>query len=91
MFIGVNFYSLTIGMVSGVIANSDNQSAGLNTKLATLTEYALKFNLPKETELKIKLYYENQHKNGGDIEDWDDLYDELPPSLRQDIVKQTHG
>ena len=49
MFIGVNFYSFTIGNVSSLIANMDLKAAVLNQKLATLGEYSNKFNLPLET------------------------------------------
>jgi hypothetical protein len=49
MIVGVNFYSFTIGNVSSIIASMDNKAALLNSKLNTLNEYALKYNLPVST------------------------------------------
>lgn len=41
--------------------------------------------------MKIKNFFENQAKSGAVDGDWDSLFNELPPSLRTDIVQQTHG
>jgi len=49
MIIGCNFYSFTIGNVSSIIAAMDNKEAVLNSKLTTLNEYSIKFNLPITT------------------------------------------
>ena len=59
MIIGCNFYSFTIGNVSSIIATMDNKEALLNSKLTTLTEYSIKFNLPIVTQTKIKNFFEN--------------------------------
>lgn len=59
MIVGVNFYSFTIGNVSSIIASMDNKAALLNSKLNTLNEYALKYNLPVSTQTKIKNFFEN--------------------------------
>lgn len=91
MFIGVNFYSFSIGNVSSIIASMDSKATLLNSKLNTLTEYALKYNLPINTQTKIKNFFENQARTIGNDGDWETLFSELPPSLRTDVVKQTHG
>ena len=49
MIVGVNVYSMTIGNVSSIIATMDSKASVLNQKLATLSEYSLKFNLPLPT------------------------------------------
>lgn len=49
MIVGVNVYSMTIGNVSSIISTMDSKASVLNQKLATLTEYSLKFNLPMNT------------------------------------------
>jgi hypothetical protein len=59
MMVGVNIYSFTIGNVSSIIASYDSKAALLNSKLNTLTEYSLKYNLPASTQAKIKNYFEN--------------------------------
>lgn len=91
MIVGVNFYSFTIGNVSSIIASMDNKAALLNSKLNTLNEYALKYNLPVSTQTKIKNFFENQAKTIGNDGDWESLFQELPPSLRTDVVQSTHG
>jgi len=91
MIVGVNVYSITIGNVSSIISTMDSKAAVLNQKLATLNDYSLKFNLPQNTQMKIKTYFENQAKTGAVDGEWDTLFNELPPSLRTDIVQQTHG
>mmetsp|Transcript_22917 Transcript_22917/g.35261 ORF Transcript_22917/g.35261 Transcript_22917/m.35261 type:complete len:92 (-) Transcript_22917:1218-1493(-) len=91
MVLGVNFYSFTIGNVSSIIASLDSKAALLNSKLNTLTEYSLKYNLPMSTQSKIKNFFENQARTIGNDGDWESLFSELPPSLRTDVVQSTHG
>lgn len=86
MIIGVNFYSFTIGNVSSIIAGMDSKAAILNSKLNTLNEYSAKYNLPLSTQTKIKTFFENQAKTKVTDGDWDALFQELPPSLRNDVV-----
>jgi hypothetical protein len=74
MIVGVNFYSFTIGNVSSIIASMDNKAALLNSKLNTLNEYALKYNLPVSTQTKIKNFFENQAKTIGNDGDWESLF-----------------
>jgi hypothetical protein len=91
MMIGVNFYSFTIGNVSSIIATLDAKASILNAKLQTLSDYANKYNLPSNAHQKIKKYFENQAKSLGQEGEWESLFLELPPSLRTDIIQQTHG
>ena len=49
MMVGVNFYSFTIGNVSSIIAAMDSKAAVLNSKLNTLQEYSIKYQLPNTT------------------------------------------
>jgi hypothetical protein len=91
MIVGVNIYSATIGNVTSIISNLDAKAAVLNSKLSILSDYSNKFNLPKETEIRIKSYFEKQVSSGLADGEWDNLFNELPPSLRTDIINQTHG
>lgn len=91
MCIGVNFYSFTIGNVSSIIATMDAKASVLNAKLQTLNDYAQKYNLPANTHQKIKKFFENQAKTSANDGEWEELFLELPPSLRSDVVQTTHG
>ena len=74
MMIGVNFYSFTIGNVSSIIATMDAKASVLNSKLQTLNEYAMKYNLPSQAHQKIKKYFENQAKSMGNEGEWEELF-----------------
>ena len=51
MFLGVNFYAYSIGNVTNIIITRDTDALILNQKLATLNEFAGKYNMPMETQL----------------------------------------
>ena len=91
MMIGVNFYSFTIGNVSSIIANLDIKAALLNSKLNTLKEYSVKYNLPEDIELKVRIYIQNHQNDTGTEKDWQSLFEDLPLTLRNEIVQLTHG
>lgn len=91
MTVGVNFYSYTIGNVSSIIANMDTRSALLNSRLASLSEYSVRYKLPLQIQKKIKHYFTNHSKNHVTDQDWEELLMELPQALRTDVVQQTHG
>ena len=91
MFIGVNVYSFSIGNATSIIANMDSKAALLNSKLNTLSDYAQKYKLPPTTQQKIKNFFENQARAIGNDGDWEGLFEELPPSLRTDVLKSTRG
>ena len=59
----------------------------LNNKIQALNEYSAKYNLPSETQCKIKIFMQNQVKSEFNQKDWDNLYDNLPPSIRNDLIE----
>lgn len=73
MMIGTNLYAFTIGNVSSMIASLDAKEALLTNKIQTLKEYSDKYSLPKETQVRIKNFFENQAKTNGNDE-WEKLY-----------------
>jgi CRP-like cAMP-binding protein len=91
MVIGVNFYSFTIGNVSSIIANLDAKAHELTNKIQTLNDYSAKYRLPQQTHNKIRKFFENSAKTRGSDGDWEALFQDLPPSLRTDVIQSTHG
>ena len=91
MIFGVGFYSFTIGNLSSVLASMDNKSAILKQKLLTLGDYARKIAMSKELEIEIRNFIENNNKDFHSIEDQERLLQELPPSLKSEVVSHTHG
>lgn len=69
----------------------DAKASVLNSKLQTLNDYSVKYNLPGNTHTKIKKYFENQAKTNANDGEWESLFESLPPSLRADVVQATHG
>lgn len=91
MVIGVNFYSFTIGNVSSIIAAMDAKASMLTSKIQTLNDYSAKYRLPQLTHNKIRKFFENNSKTRGSDGDWEALFQDLPPSLRTDVIQSTHG
>ena len=91
MIIGVSIYTITIGSVTNIIQNFDKKAAILSSKLTTLSDYTQRYKLPDSTYNKIRIFFENQARTVGNDGDWDNLFAELPPSLRTDVVQSTHG
>ena len=56
MMIGVNCYTFVIGNVSSMIASLELKEAALNAKLNTLASYSDKYEIPRESELKMIKY-----------------------------------
>jgi CRP-like cAMP-binding protein len=57
----------------------------------TLGEYARKIAMTKELEIRIRNFIENNNKDFHSIEDQERLLQELPPSLKSEVVSHTHG
>ena len=62
MIFGVNYYQYVIGNINSIITNIDQKAAILNQKIQALADYSIRYNLPPETEGKIKMFMENQAK-----------------------------
>ena len=91
MLIGVNFYSFTIGNVTSIIATMDAKSSVLTSKIQTLNDFSAKYKLPKQTHNKIRKFFENNARSRGNEGDWEGMFQQLPPSLRNDVIQATHG
>ena len=64
------FYTFIIGNVSSIIEGMDEKAGELNSKLNTLNEFSLKYEIPDQTKYKIKCFFENQAKSNFEDEDW---------------------
>ena len=47
--------------------------------------------MPKELENRIRHFIENSNKDAHSIDDQERLLQELPPSLKSEVVTHTHG
>jgi hypothetical protein len=56
-----------------------------------MTEYATKYELPLTTQAKMRTFFEQQAKMDGGDGGWERVFEELPPSLKTDVVQATHG
>ena len=39
----------------------------------------------------MKAFFQQKAKTGGDEGDWEKVFEELPPSLKTDVIQATHG
>jgi len=56
-----------------------------------LQDFSKKINLPIELEQQIKAFIENNNKDATSQEDQEKLLNELPPSLKAEVVSYTQG
>jgi hypothetical protein len=90
MILGVAFYSFTIGSLQSIINNIDVKAQELQVKLRTLTGFAKRNNLPEQLVGKIKRFLENNNTDVLSISEYKELLNELPASLRNEVVRQTY-
>lgn len=88
MFIGVFFYSFTIGSLSSLLTNIDSKSAHLETKLNTLLQLKSQYNLDDELYIRLKrgVKYGLSKFNFDKIE----FLDNLPANLRVELSVIMH-
>lgn len=89
MVFGVGFYSFTIGNLSSFITTIDAKGAQLRAKIQTIEEFARKHELPKDLEIRMKSLTTNQ--NEVTKHDQKKLLQELPSSLRAEVVNHIHA
>lgn len=65
-----------------MIAALELNDAALNAKLNTLTAYANKYEVPRETELKIINHLTIRSLQRGNDEDWEIIFKDLPKILQ---------
>lgn len=61
MFLGVGFYSFTIGNLATIISTIDIKAAHLQQKLNMLSAFSKRKKLPDSLEARIKKFIENNH------------------------------
>lgn len=91
IFWAIIFYTFIIGNVSSIIEGMDEKAGVLNSKLNTLNEFSLKYEIPDQTRNKIKNFFENQAKSKVKDGDWEAIYNSLPHHMKQEIINTTHG
>lgn len=89
MVFGVGFYSFTIGNLSSFITSIDAKGAQMRAKIRTIEEFARKHELPKDLEIRMKSLCKN--KNEITEQDQKKLLQELPASLRAEVVNYMHA
>lgn len=91
MIVGVGFYSLTIGILSSVLANIDTKSIYLNKKLAIMNEFCSERKISHNLKEKIRKTLEfNTQKNSFLWAEKTDVFADLPINLRYEIAMNVH-
>ena len=91
MIFGVYFFSFTIGSLSSILSNIDTKETILTTKLAIIDEFVRDAHLDRSmrNRLRTAIKY-NSEKEGYSLTDKQDLFYELPKSLRHDVAMVMH-
>lgn len=91
MIVGICFYSYMIGNMTNLIASMDSSSEELITKLSILKEFKKRTKMNNRLFLKIKRHLENNSKAVNNFILQDKLLNDLPLSLRSQVIACTHG
>jgi len=90
MFIGVGFYTFTIGSLSTFLMSIDTRESILTSKLGAVQELYRETGISKATKAKIQQAIRYNTFTLGSV--WDrSLFDDLPKGLKYEVVTSMYG
>lgn len=90
MFIGVGFYSFTVGSLSTFLMSIDTRESLLTSKLGAVHELYRQTGISKHTKAKIQQAIRYNTFTLGSV--WDSsLFDDLPKSLKYEVVTSMYS
>ena len=92
MFIGVGFYSFTVGSLSSFLTSVDTRDSILSSKMAAVHEFAKETNISAEIRTKVRdavRYY--NWKMGSVWSDKHSLFNDIPRALQYEVALSMHG
>ena len=92
MFIGVGFYSFTVGSLSSFLTSIDTRDSLLTTKMAALQEFAKETCISSDVKGRIRdavRYY--TWKMGSVWSDKHSLFNEIPRTLQYEVALSMYG
>ena len=91
MMFGVYFFSFTIGSLSSIVSSIDTKDTILTTKLAIVDEFVREAHLDRgmRNRLRTAIKY-NSEKEGYSLTDKQDIFYDLPKSLRYEVALAMH-
>lgn len=90
MFIGVGFYTFTVGSLSTFLMSIDTRESILTSKLGAVQELYRETGISKATKSKIQRAIRYNAFTLGSV--WDrSLFDDLPKSLKYEVVTSMYG
>jgi len=92
MFIGVGFYSFTVGSLSSFLTSIDTRESVLSAKMAAIQEFSKETGISPECRLKVRnaIRY-HTYKQGTVWSDKHSLFNELPKALRFEVVSSMYN
>lgn len=92
MFIGVGFYSFTVGSLSSFLTSIDTRESVLTAKMAAIQEFSKETGISPECRLKVRnaIRY-HTYKQGTVWSDKHSLFNELPKALRFEVVSSMYN
>lgn len=91
MFVGVAFNSITIGALTNVLIDNFTKEENLHTKIRALEQFALDTKLYPELHRSIRKFLFNNYKELFLKVDYDHLLDELPSTIKEEILFHQYG
>ena len=91
MVFGVGFYSFNLGNMTNLIASIDTANEELQLKFGILKEFRKRTQIPSRLFQKIKRHLENNSRAANNFSLQDKLLNDLPQSLRAQVIACTHG
>lgn len=92
MFVGVGFYSFTVGSLSSFLTSVDTRDSILSSKMAAIHEFAKETNIGPEVREKVRdavRYY--NWKMGSVWSDKHSLFNDIPRALQYEVALSMHG
>ena len=92
MFVGVGFYSFTVGSLSSFLTSVDTRESILSSKMAAIHEFAKETNISPEVRLKVReavSYY--NWKMGSVWSDKHSLFNDIPRALQYEVALSMYG
>jgi len=91
MICGVYFFSFTIGSLSSILSSVDTKDTLLISKLAIIDEFVRDAHLSSKIRARLRASVKyNSEKEGYSLTDKQEMFYELPKSLRYDVAMSMH-
>lgn len=91
MLLGIGFYSIMFGNMTNLLDSMDAANKSFQEKISVLKEFRKRTQIHQRLFSKIKRHLETNQKSANNFHDQEQLLQDLPQSLRTQVIECTHG